>query len=223
MIVGVSNDPNAINPELQSDPGFIAEPQLANLVKANISEVVDGKTGAMKGYHLFCWRRDASIKTIPSSQSITDAVDLFDDRIQVGGNNYYAVYQAIAGTLKFYRNYDDSDITIVPDGIRVVDYITSTLGSKRPTNPIRIGYDFLGWARTRAGTIEADNLSLWDAVAGQRITEFYAIWKQRATIWVRENGVWVKKLNVREYKADQSTWEEKPSKVRSSNSWIDAS
>lgn len=221
-VVGVSGDGNAINPALVCDPSYQGYSRLVDLVVDNIYETVDGQTGEAAGYYCACWRRDSSLKKVPSTQVISDAVNLYGDTVQAGGNNYYAVYKAISGTLKFYRNYDSSDTNTVAGGDQSgVDYITSTLGSRKPTDPTREGYEFQGWAQARTGSVESDNLSLWDTTTGHEITAFYAIWKRLASIWVVEEvtvgGVtqkqWVKKLNVHKVVEDSShvkSWDDMP-------------
>ena len=127
-----------------------------------------------------------------------------------------------SGTVTFYRNYDASDVTIVDGGSKAnVAYIKETLGSIKPSDPTRLGHKFIGWALTRTGGVESNNLSLWDVSANKPRTAFYAIWEKLYTVWVRVNGTWVKKLNVRKYRASSGTWEEIPPRTRSVGNWED--
>lgn len=136
---------------------------------------------------------------------------------------YVAQWKLAKGKVTFYRNYSNSDMEIVDGGeISDVDYITSTLGSTKPANPDRPGaYKFKGWSTSRQGNIEADSLVLWDKNSGKAIDTFYAIWEKIYTVYVRENGKWVKKLNVRKYNAATKTWDELPPKQRVKGSWDD--
>lgn len=136
---------------------------------------------------------------------------------------YVAQWKLAKGKVTFYRNYSNSDMEIVDGGeISDVDYITSTLGSTKPANPDRPGaYKFKGWSTSRQGNIKADSLVLWDKNSDKAIDTFYAIWEKIYTVYVRENGEWVKKLNVRKYNAATKTWDELPPKQRSKGSWDD--
>lgn len=136
---------------------------------------------------------------------------------------YVAQSKLAKGKVTFYRNYSNSDMEIVDGGeISDVDYITSTLGSTKPANPDRPGaYKFKGWSTSRQGNIEADSLVLWDKNSDKAIDTFYAIWEKIYTVYVRENGEWVKKLNVRKYNAATKTWDELPPKQRAKGSWDD--
>lgn len=134
----------------------------------------------------------------------------------------YAVWAAITGSVTFYRNYNSSDMTVVDGGtVNNISYINETLGSIKPSDPTQLGHKFIGWALTRTGGVESDNLSLWDVSANKPRTAFYAIWEKLYTVWVRVNGTWVKKLNVRRYRASSGTWEEIPPRTRSGGNWED--
>lgn len=175
--VGVSGDPNAINPVLQSNPIHAGHPTLANLVTSNIRGAEDGVTGDAKGYLFYCWRRDSTIKKIPSSQTISDSVNLYEELVNANqGNRYYAVWKAVSGPVKFYRNYNAEDAQYT--NVSNVDYIDTILGDIKPANPTREGYTFIGWSLSRSGSVVGNNLVLWDGeVSGVPIDTFYAIWQ----------------------------------------------
>ena len=144
-------------------------------------------------------------------------------QVTASQNKFYARWLAKTGDVKFYRNYDNSDNTLVAT-VSNVEYINQTLGSIKPSDPYRSAmYLFKGWSLSRDGNPLVDGTSLWDSVQDAPRTAFYAIWEKLYTVWVRENGVWVKKLNVRRYDAANNTWNEMPPKERTNGSWGDKS
>lgn len=89
---------------------------------------------------------------------------------------------------------------------------------------------FYGWRKDRQYHIleagqDCTCLDLRECIVNSddNQNKYYAVWKKAATIWVRENGIWVKKLNVRKYKASSHTWDEMPPKERSNGGWVDKS
>lgn len=198
--------------------------RLRELVEANIAQD-EAVGGACNGYQFWHWRSDRVYTKIRSSES-PSYINISQKNIQANSddNKFYAVWKAKSGDVHFYQNYDVTDTQEVPGSpVTGVDYILDRLGDKKPTDPTRVGYRFLGWSLSRDGDTVSDDTVLWDTATGQARDCFYVIWEKIYTIWVRENGVWVKKLNVREYKAAQNTWDEKPPKERSSGSWVDKS
>lgn len=153
---------------------------------------------------------------------VANSLSLWNTSTDKARTKFYAIWSPITGPVTFYRNYDSSDMTVVDGGSKAnVAYIKETLGSIKPSDPTRLGHKFIGWALTRTGGVESDNLSLWDVSANKPRTAFYAIWEKLYTVWVRVNGTWVKKLNVRRYRASSGTWEEIPPRTRSGGNWED--
>ena len=153
---------------------------------------------------------------------VANSLSLWNTSTDKARTKFYAIWSPITGPVTFYRNYDASDVTIVDGGSKAnVAYIKETLGSIKPSDPTRLGHKFIGWALTRTGGVESNNLSLWDVSANKPRTAFYAIWEKLYTVWVRVNGTWVKKLNVRRYRASSGTWEEIPPRTRSGGNWKD--
>ncbi len=153
---------------------------------------------------------------------VANSLSLWNTSTDKARTKFYAIWSPITGPVTFYRNYDSSDMTIVDGGSKAnVAYIKETLGSIKPSDPTRLGHKFIGWALTRTGGVESNNLSLWDVSANKPRTAFYAIWEKLYTVWVRVNGTWVKKLNVRRYRASSGTWEEMPPRTRSGGNWKD--
>ncbi len=177
----------------------------------------------LKGYTFYHWAKNNNYNKVSATQ-VPSYMDLSKVTIKADSsdNTFYAMWRAKSGTVTFYRNYDSSDMTIVDGGSKAnVAYIKETLGSIKPSDPTRLGHKFIGWALTRTGGVESDNLSLWDVSANKPRTAFYAIWEKLYTVWVRVNGTWVKKLNVRRYRASSGTWEEIPPRTRSGGNWED--
>lgn len=142
-----------------------------------------------------------------------------DAKITSGDNNFYARWGAITGSVDFYRNYSSTDNEHTT--VTGVEYVKKTLADVKPSDLVRDGYKFQGWSLSRSGSVAADTTKLWDTSNNQAITKFYAIWKQTATVWIRENGVWVKKLMVRKFNGN--TWTTQPPKERQGGSWKDKS
>ena len=177
----------------------------------------------LKGYTFYHWAKNNNYNKVSATQ-VPPYTDLSKVTIKADSsdNTFYAMWRAKSGTVTFYRNYDASDMTVVAGGtINNVSYATETLGSIKPSDPTRLGHKFIGWALTRTGGVESNNLSLWDVSANKPRTAFYAIWEKLYTVWVRVNGTWVKKLNVRRYRASSGTWEEIPPRTRSGGNWKD--
>lgn len=192
--------------------------------KAENVEYISKKLGQVKkstnpvrpGYKFEGW---SLTRTEPVE---SDDLSLWNPSTNKPRTKFYAIWSVITGPVTFYRNYDSSDMTIVDGGSKAnVAYIKETLGSIKPSDPTRLGHKFIGWALTRTGGVESDNLSLWDVSANKPRTVFYAIWEKLYTVWVRVNGTWVKKLNVRRYRASSGTWEEIPPRTRSGGNWED--
>lgn len=219
----VGSTENTISSSITNDSGTYST--LKEQVEANIRQDTSAG-GKCSGYKFWHWRRTNDIHTISSNPSTLpsyvslNAVNINSNAVE---NKFYAVWQAKSGKVTFYRNYSDSDMEIVDGGeISNVDYVTSTLGSTKPANPDRPGvYRFKGWSTSRQGNVEADSLVLWDKNSGKAIDTFYAIWEKIYTVYVRENGKWVKKLNVRKYNAATKTWDELVPKQRAKGSWDD--
>lgn len=184
---------------------------------------VQTKLGSIKpenptrpGYRFEGWSESRS------GNVVADTLSLWNPSTNKPRTKFYAIWSVITGPVTFYRNYDSSDMTIVDGGSKAnVAYIKETLGSIKPSDPTQLGHKFIGWALTRTGGVESDNLSLWDVSANKPRTAFYAIWEKLYTVWVRVNGTWVKKLNVRRYRASSGTWEEIPPRTRSGGNWED--
>jgi len=141
-------------------------------------------------------------------------------QITTSVHDFYAQWAVQTGSVTFYRNYDLSDNTVVATTTDV-PYVNTTLGDIKPEDPVRMGYEFLGWALARDTGQLVDGTPLWDSVSHQPRTAFYAIWKRLASIWVVEEvtvgGVtqkqWVKKFNVHKVVEDSShvkSWDDMP-------------
>lgn len=163
------------------------------------------------GYTFLGWSDSSAGSVIPDTTQITDSV-----------RNFYAIWSDISGTVTFYRNYDDSDTTVVATESGVT-YIDSSLSDVKPTDPVRAGYRFVGWALSRSGSVVSDSTTLWNFEQHTARTEFYAIWSSAASIWIRENGIWVKRLNPKKYSSDVGSWTEVELKERVEGAWVDKS
>lgn len=141
-------------------------------------------------------------------------------QITTSVHDFYAQWAVQTGSVTFYRNYDLSDNTVVAT-VNDVPYVNTTLGDIKPEDPVRMGYEFLGWALARDTGQLVDGTPLWDSLSHQPRTAFYAVWKRLASIWVVEEvtvgGVtqkqWVKKLNVHKVVEDSShvkSWDDMP-------------
>lgn len=213
--IAIGSGTDTINPSIRASNGE----SLDDVVSANKSTALT--LTELKGYNFHHWAKNNDYNKISASQSPTymnlSKVNINADSSK---NVFYAMWIAKSGTVTFYRNYDPSDMTVVDNGSRSnVSYIRETLGSTKPDDPTRLGHKFLGWALTRTGSVKSDNLSLWDTAEDKPITAFYAVWEKVCTVWVRVNGIWVKKLNVRKYRASSGTWEEIPPRIRSNGNW----
>lgn len=215
--IAIGSGTDTINSAIKTSTGEV----LNTVVSTNKSAALNQPE--LKGYNFYHWSRNNDIQKISASQSPSytnlSKVDINADSSK---NVFYAIWIAKSGIVTFYRNYDSSDMTVVDNGSKSnVSYIRETLGSIKPGDPTRLGYKFLGWALTRTGSVKSDELSLWDTSENKPITAFYAIWEKLYTVWVRVNGTWVKKLNVRKYRASSGTWEEIPPRIRSNGNWED--
>jgi uncharacterized repeat protein (TIGR02543 family) len=141
-------------------------------------------------------------------------------QITTSVHDFYAQWAVQTGSVTFYRNYDLSDNTVVATATDV-PYVNTTLGDIKPEDPVRMGYEFLGWALARDTGQLVDGTPLWDSLSHQPRTAFYAVWKRLASIWVVEEvtvgGVtqkqWVKKLNAHKVVEDSShvkSWDDMP-------------
>lgn len=214
----VGSDDNTISNDISINNATYHN-RLRELVEANIAQD-EAVGGACNGYQFWHWRRDRQYNKIRSSES-PNYINISQRHIYASSddNKFYAVWKTKSGDVHFYQNYDTTDTQEVPGSpVTGVDYILDKLGDKKPTDPTRVGYRFLGWSLSRDGGIVSDDTVLWNIATGQARDCFYAIWEKIYTIWVVEtyddNGTtrkrWVKKRNAHQVVLEGQT-----------KSWVD--